>query len=221
MSGTANPKKPRSPRAYPSFHEMICDAIVTLKERSGSSQYAITKFLEDKHKKHLPTNFRKLLLVQLKKLVASAKLVKVKNSFKLPSAPPKRQPQISAEKTSKPKLITKTPSAKPKSKLAAKPKVKTPVKAKTAAKPKKAVAKPAKVARTKKVASPGKKAVAKPAKVARTKKVASPGKKAVAKPAKVARTNKVASPGKKAIAAKPKSVKSLTVKKGAAKKAKK
>uniref|UniRef100_A0A6N2L4K3 H15 domain-containing protein n=1 Tax=Salix viminalis TaxID=40686 RepID=A0A6N2L4K3_SALVM len=181
--------------------KMICDAIVTLKERSGSSQYAITKFLEDKHKKHLPANFRKLLLVQLKKLVASAKLVKVKNSFKLPSAPPKRQPQISAEKTSKPKLKTKTPSAKPKSKLAAKPKVKTPVKAKTAAKPKKAVAKPAKVASTKKVASPGKKGVAKPAKVARTKKVASPGKKAVA--------------------AKPRSVKSPTVKKGVAKKAKK
>ncbi|KAJ6682806.1 HISTONE H1 [Salix koriyanagi] len=201
MSGTTNPKKSRSPRAYPSFHEMICDAIMTLKERSGSSQYAITKFLEDKHKKHLPANFRKLLLVQLKKLVASAKLVKVKNSFKLPSAPPKRQPQISAEKTSKPKLKTKTPSAKPKSKLAAKPKVKTPVKAKTGAKPKKAVTKPAKVASTKKVASPGKKAVAKPAKVARTKKVASPGKKAVA--------------------AKPRSVKSPTVKKGVAKKAKK
>ncbi|KAJ6737379.1 HISTONE H1 [Salix viminalis] len=180
MSGTTNPKKSRSPRAYPSFHEMICDAIVTLKERSGSSQYAITKFLEDKHKKHLPANFRKLLLVQLKKLVASAKLVKVKNSFKLPSAPPKRQPQISAEKTSKPKLKTKTPSAKPKSKLAAKPKVKTPVKAKTAAKPKKAVAKPAKVARTKKVASPGKKAVA-----AKPRSVKSPTvKKGVAKKAK-------------------------------------
>ncbi|CAL5327044.1 unnamed protein product [Camellia sinensis] len=37
-------------------------------------------------KAHLRPNFKKLLLVQLKKLVASEKLVKVKNSFKLSSA---------------------------------------------------------------------------------------------------------------------------------------
>lgn len=156
---------------------MISDAILTLKERTGSSQYAITKFLEEKHKKKLPANFRKLLLVQLKKLVASQKLIKVKYSFKLPSArpAPAKIPQATKAKTAKPKLKTITTTAKPKLKriatpakpkpkpkanVPAKPKVKTPVKAKPAAKPKKAVAKPAKVARTKKVASPGKKAVA-------------------------------------------------------------
>ncbi|KAG6751771.1 histone H1-like [Populus alba x Populus x berolinensis] len=188
MSATTKAKKPKSPRAYPSFHVMISDAILTLKERTGSSQYAITKFLEEKHKKKLPANFRKLLLVQLKKLVASQKLVKVKNSFKLPSArpAPAKIPQATKAKTAKSKLKTITttaksklkkitttakpklkkiatpakPKPKPKANVAAKPKVKTPVKAKPASKPKKAVAKPAKVARTKKVASPGKKAVA-------------------------------------------------------------
>ena len=55
---------------------------MSLKEKTGSSQYAITKFSEEKHKQ-LPTNFRKLLLFHLKKLVASRKLVKVKNFFKL------------------------------------------------------------------------------------------------------------------------------------------
>ncbi|XP_011038551.1 PREDICTED: histone H1-like isoform X1 [Populus euphratica] len=182
MSATTKAKKPKSPRAYPSFHVMISDAILTLKERTGSSQYAITKFLEEKHKKKLPANFRKLLLVQLKKLVASQKLVKVKYSFKLPSArpAPAKKPQAIKAKTAKKKITTTAkkkitttakpklkkittpakPKPKPKANVAAKPNVKTPVKAKPAAKPKKAVAKPAKVARTKKVASPGKKAVA-------------------------------------------------------------
>ena len=56
-----------------------------LKERNGSSQYAIGKFIQDKYK-YLPVNFKKMLLIQLKKLVASDKLVKVKASYKLPSA---------------------------------------------------------------------------------------------------------------------------------------
>ena len=64
---------------------MITEAIVPLKERTGSRHYAITKFIEEKHKQS-PSNFRKLLLVQLKKHVAFEKLVKVKNSYKLPSA---------------------------------------------------------------------------------------------------------------------------------------
>ncbi|KAJ6405716.1 hypothetical protein OIU84_013641 [Salix udensis] len=81
------PKKPRhrAPSSHPPYEEMIKDAIVTLKEKTGSSQYAITKFLEEKHKQ-LPSNFKKLLLFHLKKLVISDKIVKVKGSFKLPSA---------------------------------------------------------------------------------------------------------------------------------------
>ena len=64
---------------------MITDAISTLKERNGSSQQAIAKFIEEKHKKSLPSNFRKVLSVQLKKFVKSERLFKVKNSFKISS----------------------------------------------------------------------------------------------------------------------------------------
>ncbi|PWA62176.1 histone H1 [Artemisia annua] len=72
-------------RKHPPYLEMISDAIVMLKERNGSSQYAIGKFIQDKYK-DLPVNFKKMLLNQLKKLVASGKLVKVKVSYKLSSA---------------------------------------------------------------------------------------------------------------------------------------
>jgi len=76
-------KKP-SDRAHPPYAEMIIEAIVALKDRTGSSQIAIAKFIEEKQKaSNLSPNFKKLLLVQLKKLVAEEKLVKVKNSFKL------------------------------------------------------------------------------------------------------------------------------------------
>ncbi|KAJ4722600.1 Histone H1 [Melia azedarach] len=75
---------PRKPRAHPPYSEMINEAILALKERTGSSQFAIAKFIEEKQKANLPNNYKKLLLVQLKKLVANGKLVKVKNSFKLP-----------------------------------------------------------------------------------------------------------------------------------------
>uniref|UniRef100_A0A9I9E4W3 H15 domain-containing protein n=1 Tax=Cucumis melo TaxID=3656 RepID=A0A9I9E4W3_CUCME len=98
-------RKPRSPPTHPPYEEMIKDAIVTLKERTGSSQYAITKFIETKQKQ-LPSNFKKLLLFHLKKLLASGKLVKVKSSFKLkpavakPASPVKKP--VAAKPRSKP-----------------------------------------------------------------------------------------------------------------------
>ena len=111
----AAPRK-RNPPTHPSYFEMIKDAIVTLKDKTGSSQHAITKFIEDKQK-NLPSNFRKLLLVQLKKLVASGKLVKVKSSYKLPaarSAAPKAAATAPAKK--KPAAKPKATKAKPKPK---------------------------------------------------------------------------------------------------------
>ena len=110
---------------------MIKDAIVSLKEKNGSSQCAIAKFIEEKNKP-LPSNFKKLLLQNLKKDVASGKLAKVKASFKLSLAA--KKPVV----------------AKPKTKPAAK--AKKVVKAKTAAKPKaKAVIKPNVVSKAKPV----------------------------------------------------------------------
>ncbi|XP_061367613.1 histone H1-like [Gastrolobium bilobum] len=159
---TAASKKPPS---HPPFAEMITDAVASLKERTGSSQYAITKFIEEKHK-DLPPSFRKLILNYLKKSVAAGKLIKVKNSFKLPStkpAPAKATTTVPA--TKKPKAVSK-PNAKPKPKpkaaaVSVKPKAK-PTKV-TAAK-KKVAAKPARktpvkaVKKPKSVKSPAKKA---------------------------------------------------------------
>ena len=60
---------------------MITEAIVSSKERVGSSQYAITKLIEEKHKQ-LPQSFKKLLLFNLKKLVAADKLFMVFNAWR-------------------------------------------------------------------------------------------------------------------------------------------
>ena len=152
---------------------MAKEAIVALKERSGSSQIAIAKFIEEKQKSNLPANFKKLLLVQLKKLVANGKLVKVKNSFKLP-------PKSSATDAA---AMKKVSPAKPKPKAETKPKS-TPVKRKVVAKPKKA-------AKTEAVKSPAKKVVVGAKKktpvkkvVKKPKSIKSPVKKAVKRAAK-------------------------------------
>nr|KYP74216.1 Histone H1 [Cajanus cajan] len=89
---------------------MIADAIASLKERTGSSQPAIAKFIEEKHSKVLPSNFRKLLSLQLKKLVKSEKLFKVKNSYKLSSSPKDKQTETAPEKTKRLSQV-KTPEA--------------------------------------------------------------------------------------------------------------
>lgn len=153
---------------------MISDAVVTLKERNGSSHYVIRKFIQDKHKDHLPANFKKMLLMQLKKLVSSDKLFKVKASYKLPSAaktiaaakpkkgaaPAKKKPTAPAKTKAAPAKAKATPKAKPAAKAKPFPK------AKPAAKPKpvpKAAKPAAKVARTSTRWMPGIKA---PAKVA-------------------------------------------------------
>nr|GMC68320.1 Rho guanine nucleotide exchange factor like [Ipomoea batatas] len=77
-------KKPSAPRkrnplAHPPNFEMVQEAVVTLKERTGSSQYAIQKFIVKKQKTLL-SNFRKLLLFHLKKFVAVDMFMNVKNS---------------------------------------------------------------------------------------------------------------------------------------------
>ncbi|KAJ1409374.1 Winged helix-like DNA-binding domain superfamily [Sesbania bispinosa] len=105
---TASSKKPLS---HPPFAEMITDAIVSLKERTGSSQYAITKFIEGKHHKELPQTFRKLILHQLKKAVAAGKLVKAPAGKKVAAAKPARKTPVKSVK--KPKSV-KSPAKKAK-----------------------------------------------------------------------------------------------------------
>lgn len=63
--------------------KMIKEALMALKEKNGSSPYAIAKQIEEKHKSVLPENFRKTLSLQLKNSVAKGKLVKIRASYKL------------------------------------------------------------------------------------------------------------------------------------------
>ncbi|KDO45885.1 hypothetical protein CISIN_1g029087mg [Citrus sinensis] len=173
-------------RAHPPYSEMINEAITALKERTGSSQFAIAKFIEEKQKASLPNNFKKLLLVQLKKLVANGKLVKVKNSFKLPpKSSSSTAAAAAAAKKPKPSSTAATAAKKPKPSSAAtaakKPKASS---TDAAAKQTKTKSKPkAKEAAVKSIKSPAKKAVA-AAKVKKLKSIRSPVKKASAKKGK-------------------------------------
>ncbi|XP_078448348.1 histone H1-3 [Wolffia australiana] len=76
----------RKPSLHPAYFLMIKEAILALKEKSGSSPYAIAKHMEEKYKSTLPSNFRKTLAVQLRNSLAKGKLVKVRSSFKLSEA---------------------------------------------------------------------------------------------------------------------------------------
>ncbi len=84
--------------------QMVKDAIGSLKERTGSSQYAIAKYLEEMYKSGLPPNFKKILSVQLRNMTKQGKVYKVKNSFKLsddlkkPVKAPKSIPAIKVSK---------------------------------------------------------------------------------------------------------------------------
>lgn len=85
---------------------MIKDALLSLNEKSGSSPYAISKYMEDKHKSVLPPNFRKILGQQLKNCVANGKLIKIKASYKLSEAG-KKEKRVAA--------VAKPDGKKPKS----------------------------------------------------------------------------------------------------------
>eukprot|EP00854_Cymbomonas_tetramitiformis_P034709 gene34709-biopygen35913 len=61
--------KPKAAPAHPKYDVMVKAAIVALKERTGSSVPAITKYLGANYT--LPDNYKKTLSTQLKKLVAS------------------------------------------------------------------------------------------------------------------------------------------------------
>ncbi|KNA05682.1 hypothetical protein SOVF_187830 [Spinacia oleracea] len=170
----------KSSPSHPPYIDMITEALVSLKERTGSSHYAIAKHIEEQQKvKDLPPNFKKLLFNQLKKCVASGKLVMVKKSFKLPSAASKK----SSSPVAAPAAAEKV-KAKPKSKEVAE---KKPAKKEAAAKPKAAAAKPKAAEKPKaapvkkqKVAakSPAKKVA--PVKAKKLKSIKSPAKKATA-----------------------------------------
>ncbi|KAI3790681.1 hypothetical protein L2E82_03905 [Cichorium intybus] len=125
IKAAASKKTPTTskPKSHPAYAE-----------RTGSSQYAIAKHIED-NQKDLPANFKKLLLVQLKRLVAAGILIKVKSSFKLGSVEKKvteKKAPTAAKKVVAKKALAAKKAAAPKAKSGAqvKSKPKKPVKAK-------------------------------------------------------------------------------------------
>ena len=75
---------------------MVKEALLALKERNGSSPYAIAKYMQEKFKPVLPANFKKILSLQLKNQTMRGKLVKIKASYKLSDAEkPKKEKKSS------------------------------------------------------------------------------------------------------------------------------
>ncbi|KAF7002914.1 hypothetical protein CFC21_018320 [Triticum aestivum] len=121
----AKPKKVAAGPSHPAYFEMIKEAIAALKDRTGSSSVAIAKYIEEKHGKSLPANFKKMLSVQLRASASKGKLIKVKASYKLSDAAKKDAPKPKPKaKPAAPKAAAKPAmdAAKPKKKAAAKPK---------------------------------------------------------------------------------------------------
>ncbi|KAL5752524.1 hypothetical protein ACOSQ2_023031 [Xanthoceras sorbifolium] len=159
-------KKPKQPKtaSHPPYFQMIKEALLALSEKSGSSPYAIAKYMEEKHKAVLPANFKKILALQLKNSAAKGKLIKIKASYKLSDSgkkeikptttkPDKAVPKTTTTtqkrtrsatattKTSKPEAAKKQPAKKAKkSTPATKPKQPKSIKSPAAKKAKKATA---------------------------------------------------------------------------------
>ncbi|KAL2510506.1 Histone H1.2 [Abeliophyllum distichum] len=83
-----------------------------MKDRTGSSQPAIAKFIEENYTSNLPTNFKKILSAQLKRFVKSEKLVKVKNSYKISPSEKVKKPANSVEDKTQKKKPVKNVSTK-------------------------------------------------------------------------------------------------------------
>ncbi|KAF2290833.1 hypothetical protein GH714_015714 [Hevea brasiliensis] len=103
-------KKPKQPKtaSHPPYFQMIKEALLALNEKSGSSPYAIGKYMEEKHKAVLPANFKKILALQLKNSAARGNLIKIKASYKLSEAGKKENstakvPKEKANRAKKPK----------------------------------------------------------------------------------------------------------------------
>ncbi|KAM7250841.1 hypothetical protein ACFE04_022724 [Oxalis oulophora] len=132
---TPKDKKPKT-AAHPPYFQMIKEALISLNEKNGSSPHAISKYMEENHKSQLPTNFRKMLALQLKNSASRGKLIKVKASYKL-SDSNKKSTTTTTKPATRARTTTTTRAAKieaaPPKKVVPKKKAKRSV---NAAKPK-------------------------------------------------------------------------------------
>ncbi|KAF9618903.1 hypothetical protein IFM89_002898 [Coptis chinensis] len=114
VAKAAAPKEKKSTPSHPPYFQMIKEALLALKEKGGSSPYAIAKYMEEKHKEVLPANFKKMLAVQLKNNVVKGTLVKVKASFKLSDAAKKvSKPDVKPAEPVKKKAVSKAKASVP------------------------------------------------------------------------------------------------------------
>ncbi|KAK5580746.1 hypothetical protein RB653_000770 [Dictyostelium firmibasis] len=100
--------KPKPKPSHPTYQVMISDAIAHYKDRTGSSQPAIIKFIEAKYTVS-PDTFKTQLKLALKRLVAKGTLTMVKASYKLSEEGKKEHKASLGEDVKKPK--TKTPAS--------------------------------------------------------------------------------------------------------------
>lgn len=170
-SSTAAPKKAKAPSAHPPYKEMIREAILSLKERTGSSRQAIKKYITANHNID-ETRFNGQFNLAISRGVEAGDWTQPKGS----SGPLKLAKKEKKETATKPAADGAAAPAKPKKAVA--PKAKPAAKAKAAApKTKKAAAKP-KAAAAKAAGTPkkGKAAAAKPKKAAAKPKAAAKAK---------------------------------------------
>lgn len=172
MSQAADKKKAaaKKPAEHPKYIDMVCAAIVDLKERNGSSRQAIVKYINANYK--VSDNASVHIKLALKRGVTSGALVQTKGagasgSFKVKKVEKPKKPATVkkpvAKKVKKPAAAKKsTPKKKPAAKKSAAKKStpkKKPVAKKPAAKKPKAKKTPAKKPKAKK--TPSKKAAKK------------------------------------------------------------
>ena len=173
VSPVRKPKRPRKTTAnHPKFLDMVREAIVTLKERNGSSRQAISKAILAKYPSVNPDRMNSHIRKALRRGLETGALTRPARSSATGATGRFKLGAVKAAKSATKKAAKKRPTKKTSVKKAAKPKAKTvksPRKRKVSGKKKPASKKVTK-AKTKKATSPKKKAKPASKKVAKKPK---------------------------------------------------
>jgi histone H1/5 len=163
-AGAKKPKTGATPAEHPLYATMVMDAIKAVKERSGASRQAVTKFVLANYTVGDAGRAAKRINLALKKLLEAKKIVhggaagrKGAGSFKITTVEKKAKPAVK-------KPAAKKASAKSPKKSVKKPKVAKSPKPKVAKKPKAAKSPKPKAAKKPKVAGAAKPKAAAPKK---------------------------------------------------------
>ena len=102
-------RKSNTKTSHPPYQEMICQAVMTLKERTGSSVPAISKFISANYKGVVDTKVK----TELKRMVSKGQLTKNKNSFKLSAGMKDAINKLQKGDNSASKTVKNTPKKPP------------------------------------------------------------------------------------------------------------